>query len=156
MDREGSRWVEVVGIGDKRMITAVLCGSLVGDFLPVQEIYKGKTNHVHPHYQFPINWHVTHSENHWSTEVTMIQYVENIIIPYFNNIRGLLNDDNKPALVTLKVRRLVMFYLFLNPMISMCAYCLQIRTTDRLQPMDISINRPANQFSKRNLKNGML
>ena len=99
MDKEGSRRIEEVGVGDKRMITAVFCGSLVGDFLPVQVIYKGKPNHVHPHYQFPINWHITHSGNHWSTEVTMIQYVVNIIIPYVNNIRGLLKDDNKPALV---------------------------------------------------------
>ena len=97
MDREGSRRVEVVGIGDKRMITAVFCRSLVDDFLPVQVIYKGKTNCAPPHYQFPMNWHVTHSENHWSMEVTMIQYVENIIILYVNNIKGLLNDDSKPA-----------------------------------------------------------
>ena len=55
----------MVGIGDKRMIMAVFCGSLVGDFLPVQVIYKGKTNRVHPHYQFPMNCHVTHFESHW-------------------------------------------------------------------------------------------
>ena len=42
MDREGSRQVEVVWIDDKCMITAVFCGNLVGDFLPVQVICKGK------------------------------------------------------------------------------------------------------------------
>ena len=41
---------------NKRLITAVFCGSLIGDFLPVQLIYKGKTDCCHPHYQFPLSW----------------------------------------------------------------------------------------------------
>ena len=44
MDSQGSKRVEVAGVGDKWMITAVLTGSLVGDFLPVQVIYQGKTD----------------------------------------------------------------------------------------------------------------
>ena len=81
MDKEGSKHVEVVGVNDKRMITAVFCGSLMGDFLPVQIIYEGKMNHCHPHYQFPVVWQVTHSDNHWLTEATMIQYIEKIVLP---------------------------------------------------------------------------
>ena len=41
MDERGSRRVEIVGLKDKRQITAVFCGSIQGDFLPVQLIYKG-------------------------------------------------------------------------------------------------------------------
>ena len=45
MGREGSRRVEINGAIDKRQITAVLCGSLTGDFLPLQLIYpRGKPN----------------------------------------------------------------------------------------------------------------
>ena len=54
MDRQGVKRVEVAGVNDKRQITAVLCGSLTGDFLPIQLIYKGKTPRCHPHYNFPI------------------------------------------------------------------------------------------------------
>ena len=36
MDQQGVNRVEIGGSGDKRLITAVYCGSLVGDFLPVQ------------------------------------------------------------------------------------------------------------------------
>ena len=61
MDRSGSKRVEIVGVDDKRQITAVLCGSLMRDFLPVQLIYKGKTPRCHPRYQFPRDWHITHS-----------------------------------------------------------------------------------------------
>lgn len=43
MVKSGEKRVEMVGMNDKRQITAVICGSMVGDFLPVQLIYKGKT-----------------------------------------------------------------------------------------------------------------
>ena len=49
MDRQGSRRIEVAGVGDKRMITVIFAGSLVEDFLRVQVIYQGKTNRCHPH-----------------------------------------------------------------------------------------------------------
>ena len=42
MKKRGSRRVELKGIDDKRQITAVLCGSLTGVFLPPQIIYKGR------------------------------------------------------------------------------------------------------------------
>ena len=43
MNEVGARRVELIGLSEKRKITAVFCGSLVGRFLPVQLIYKGKT-----------------------------------------------------------------------------------------------------------------
>lgn len=64
MEQRGVKRVEMVGQNDKRQITAVFCGSLQGDFLPVQVIYKGKTTRCHPHFEFPPGWHVTHSPNH--------------------------------------------------------------------------------------------
>ena len=35
LDKQGSKRVETTGSGDKRLIIAVFCGSLTGDFLPV-------------------------------------------------------------------------------------------------------------------------
>ena len=90
--------VEVARVSDKRLITAVFCSLLTGAFLPVQVIYQGKTNRCHPHYQFPPDWDITHSPTHWSKEETMIQYVENIIIPYVAAVRAAFEED-VPALV---------------------------------------------------------
>ena len=59
MALRGSGRVEMTGVTDKRQITAVFCGSLVGDFLPVQLIYKGKTQRCHPLYDFPPGWSIT-------------------------------------------------------------------------------------------------
>ena len=47
MEQQGSKRVEEVGVNDKRLITAVFCGSLVGEFLPIQLIYQGKIKHRH-------------------------------------------------------------------------------------------------------------
>ena len=38
MDLKGSKRVEIVGIDDERQFTAVFCGSLDGDILPLQVI----------------------------------------------------------------------------------------------------------------------
>ena len=72
MDKQGSKRIEIAGRDDKRLITAIFCGSAVGEFLPVQVIYKGKTKRCHPRFQFPPDWHITHSPQHWSTEETML------------------------------------------------------------------------------------
>ena len=99
MDRQGSKHVEIAGVNDKRLITAVFCGSLTGDFLPVQVIYQGKITRCHPHFQFPPGWHVTHSPRHWSTEETMKQYIEEIIVPYVEGQRGLLGEDSSALVI---------------------------------------------------------
>ena len=44
MGQQGAKRVKVCGVDDKRSIAAVffcVCGSLTGDFLPLQVIYKG-------------------------------------------------------------------------------------------------------------------
>ncbi len=57
-----------------KLPTAVFCGSMVGDFLPPQLIYQGKTSRCHPKYNFPLDWSITHAPKHWSTEATTIEY----------------------------------------------------------------------------------
>ena len=98
LDAQGSRRVEAVGVNDKCLITAVFCGSLTGDFLPIQVIYQGSTNRCHPRYQFPPDWDITHAPKHWSNEQTMVQCIENIIIPYVAARRASFEEET-PALV---------------------------------------------------------
>ena len=98
MEECGAKHVEMVGVNDKRQIMAVFCGSLKGDFLPVQVIYKGKTPRCHPHFTFPPEWHITHSPRRWSTEQTMVEYLEHIIVPYIDKVRESFAEET-PALV---------------------------------------------------------
>ena len=75
MKQQGARRVETVGNSDKRLITAVVCGTLVGEFLPIQVIYNRKTSRSHPHFSFPDDWHITRTSKHRSNESTMMDYI---------------------------------------------------------------------------------
>lgn len=97
MAEEGSKQVVVVGKDDKE-ITAVLAGTAAGRLLPPQLIYQGKTTGCHAKVTLPDKWHVTHSENHWSNEKTVIEYIDCVIIPYIVEMRNTLDlpEDNLP------------------------------------------------------------
>ena len=71
-----------------------------GHFLPPQLIYKGKTPKSLPSVEFPSDWHVTFTQNHWSNENTMADYLEKVLFPYIEKKRRELKLDlNYPALV---------------------------------------------------------
>ena len=134
MEKEGAKRVEIAGVDDKRQITAVFAGSLTGDFLPPQLIYKGTTHRCLPTLSFPPDWHITFSENHWSNESTMKLYVEKIIVPYM--IEELKLNASYPALVifdhfTGQVTQSILQLLGKNHIfvVTIPANC-----TDRLQP----------------------
>ena len=149
MAKEGSKRVEISGTDDKRQITAVFAVSLDGSFLPIQLIYCGKSHACLPPTKFPSDWHITYSHNHWANENTSKDYVEKIILPYlrvkrqelnlthdqhalciFDNFKGQVTDD-----VLLLLERNHVDVVFVPP-----------NCTDRLQPLDLSVNKPAKDF----------
>lgn len=84
-ESRGEKSVRVIGAEDKRQITACVASSLDGDLLPLQLIFQGKTSACHP----PVTAaatearvHLTHSDNHWSNQETMQQYISEVLIPY--------------------------------------------------------------------------
>ena len=149
MDKEGSKRVEIVAVDDKRQITAVFAGSLAGDFLPLQLIYKGTTKRCLPQVNFPSDWHITHSHNHWSNENTMKAYIEEILIPY-------VSEKRKELKLPSEYPALPIFDKFTGQGTQGLLQLLQdndIRVvmvpancTDRLQPLDVSVNKPAKTF----------
>ena len=149
MESEGAKRVELAGKDDKRQITAVFGCSLVGDFLPPQLIYQGKTTRCLPQVEVPPDWHITYSVNHWSNESTMKDYVEKIIIPYIQKKREELN-------VLPDHRALLLFDNFkaqcTTPLLQILdnndinVLLIPPNCTDRLQPLDISINKAVKEF----------
>ena len=58
-----------MAVDDKRRVFGC---TFSGDFLPAQIIYTGKTKKCLPKYDFPSNWHVTYTPNHWANEDTTV------------------------------------------------------------------------------------
>ena len=87
MAQGGSKQVPVVGVEDKREITLVLAITASGTLLPPQMIYQGKTPGCHTKVTFLGKWHITHSENHWSNEKTMLEYLDKVFLPYVSSTR---------------------------------------------------------------------
>ena len=62
-------------------------------------IYKEKTNYCHPKFEFPLDWHITHAPKHWSTEQTLLQDIEEIIIPYVEAQRADLEANKRASVI---------------------------------------------------------
>ena len=92
MDEEGAKRVEVVAKDDKRQITVVFAGSEIFCH-PNSYTYEGKTDCCLPHYKFPETWHVTKTAKHWSNEQTMMDYFNEVILPYIKEKRSLLKHN---------------------------------------------------------------
>ena len=149
MELKGSKRVEIKGLDDKRQITGVFCGTLVGEFLPIQLIYDGKTYRCHPPYPFPVDWDITHNPNHWSNEKTMLEYIDNIIVPFVDRVKKHLKLGKEQATLaifdhfrgqlTAQVTDLLEKHNIQAVLVPACC-------TDRLQPLDISVNKAAKSF----------
>ena len=146
MEEEGSKRVEVVAKDDKRQITAVFAGSAVGDFLPPQLIYEGKTDRCLPQYDFPEAWHITKTAKHWSNEQTMIDYFNEVILPYIKEKRSVLRlNSDQPALLIFNnfKAQCTSSFLKLIDEHNVNVALIPPNCTDRLQPLDLSVNKAA-------------
>jgi len=151
MEVEGSKRVDLVGKDDKRLITACFAGTMEGDYLPPQLVYEGKTSCCLPQVDFSDGWHVTYSSTHWCNENTMQDYVDEIILHYINMKRKEIKlPSNHPALLLfnnkVQCSETVLTYIDTHNvyMVLIPANCM-----DRLQPLDISVNKPAKDFLRK-------
>ena len=82
MEREGTKQVAIIGQEDKREVTVLMSVTASGILLPFQVIYRGKTIGCHAKVTFPNDWNITQSDSHWSTESTMLEFIDKVIVPY--------------------------------------------------------------------------
>ena len=71
----------------------------MGKFLPRQLIYGGKTKQSLPRFKFPDSFSLSVNPTHYSNEEESINFIENIIVPYVEEQRSLLEFPNQNALV---------------------------------------------------------
>ena len=143
--KEGCKRVEIIGLNDKRQITVELGVTKNGHYLPPQLIYAGKTKQCLPKVNFPSSGHITCTKNHWANEVTTLQYIDEILLPYICQTRKELNlPPHHSSLVIFdqfksQCTAAVLEVLAENHIL---VALVSVNCTDRLQPLDISINKP--------------
>ena len=94
---------------------------------------------------------------HWCNEETIIDYIKSVIVPYMTQKRRQLGLDLKhTGLLTLdefKGRQSAVLNLLQNN--DLVYVIIPPSCNDRLQPLNVSVNRAAKQFLQINLKTGM-
>ena len=87
MEEKGSKQVSIAGIDDKCQITLFIGIMKSGTLLDPQLIYAGKTKRCLPQkVKFPDDWDVTFTETHWSNKLSMLRYIDNVILTYVNEV----------------------------------------------------------------------
>jgi len=167
-EKRNSSSVAVIGAEDKRQITACLASALNGELLPLQLIFQGKTERSLPDRtaaSIASLCHLTCSENHWSSQTTMKQYISEIIMPYAETCvrKHRLHADAHIILVldAWAVHKSEEFRLFLrtqHPRIHLvfvpanCTSKLQVAGVALQRPFKHSISRRFNEWAVGQIK----
>ena len=117
----------------------------------MQHIYEGKTEKCHLSVSFPVGWHITHTYNHWANEDTTIDYLCLIIILFVEKTcKDLVLDSSYPALVIFDVFKGQCTSTILRKLIVHTILYVTVpnNCTDRLQPLDLSVNKAVKQFTR--------
>ena len=121
-----------------------------GNYLPPQLIYQRTTIRSLPKaITFPSNWHLTCTQNHWANEVTTLQYTDKILLPYVNQKRKDLNlGANHSCLVIFNKFKVKYISNVLEVLAdsNILIALVPANCTDRLQLLDISMNRSVKEF----------
>ena len=136
--------IPIASSEDKRQITVVLAITMTREYLPPQLIYQGKTLHCHPKVSFPKDWDIFHSDNCWANEETMKRYVQEIAAPFISQKREALKlEKMHPAVAIFDCfkRQTTPGILALLEGHNIIPIHIPANCTDKLQPLDISINK---------------
>jgi hypothetical protein len=149
-EKRNSSSVATIGAEDKRQITACLASALSGELLPLQLIFQGKTERSLPEKtaaSIASQCHLTFSENHWSSQTTMRQFISEIIMPYAEACirKHRLHADAHIILVldVWAVHKSEEFRMFLrtqHPRVHLVY--VPANCTSKLQVADVALQRP--------------
>ena len=109
--KQGSSNVPLVGKGKKKQITGSFAVTMTGQFLPMQLIVVFQKG-----VEFPDDWYVPYTKNHWTNEEKAIEHIEKVVFPYLkkqkaelkltDEQKGMLNFDVFIGQVTVNVTKI--------------------------------------------------
>ena len=152
MDQKRESNVSIASISDKRSITATFSITLGNKFLPMQLIYQCKTVSL-PKVKFPDGFSLSINEIHCSNENEALTFIEEIILPYILEEHEKLGCPNQKALFGFDVSGgqttdKVLKVLGDNDIL---ATKVPPNMTHLFQPLDLTVNKVAKDFFRRNL-----
>ena len=140
----------MIGLGDKRQITAMFAAALDSTFLPMQILYQGKklTAHAREKPEDKIQMDSI-SPNHWANEETCLRFFfQNIVFPYSKKVREEMDAPSQKAMVLMDNFSGQTTTSLLENLEEECVVVVMIPTgtMDRLHPLDVSTNKAAKDF----------
>ena len=144
--------IPIATLDDKWQITAVLAVTITGEYLPSQLIYQGKMLRCHPKVVFPNGWDVWHSNIDWSNEQTMERYIRKVICPFITHKRDSLKlEKSSLALAIFDCFKGQTTPHVIGILQSHNIIAVQVapNCTDKLQSLDVSLNKPMKDEMKR-------
>ena len=146
---KGANNVPVKGIDDKRQITATFAVSAVGVFLPMQLIYTGKTNRCLPNFEFPHDFNLTYTRNHWSNLEKAVEHFEQVIFPFLQKTKEKHGYPKEQMSLVIMDAFKGQDNIVLKELCT-TNFCEIVivphNLTNKFQPLDISVNKAAKSF----------
>ena len=105
--------VPISGSSDKRTITGTFSQTLNGKFLSPQLIYKGKTDRSIPKIRWPEGFSLSANKTHFSNTVESLKFIDEILVPYFDNLREEMHLPDQKALLIWDAFRVQTFLVVL-------------------------------------------
>ena len=144
MEEQGSKRVEIVGLGNKRLITTTFAVAMSGVVLPVQILHARKTSRCHPSNALPESFDIWHTPNHRANAETTLKFISKVVLLYAAQVRLHMEQPvDYPAVVIFNafrrhggedVENLLSFSHLL-------AIKVPSNCTDRLEPLHLSVNK---------------
>ena len=140
VDKRGKKSINVrTTASEKNRITATLCCSASGKMLPPFVVFKGKTKRGLKKVTVPKGVVCTTQTKAWMDEKRMLEWIEQIWLPYVGKNKALLSLDTFSGHLTDAVKD--MFAKIGTKLLVIPGGCTSI-----LQPLDVSINKPFKSY----------
>lgn len=150
--KKGSKHVAIAGGSFKEAITATFGATYANKFLPMQLIYKGKTQKSFPRVDFPTSFSLSANEKHFSNTQESLKLLDEIIMPYVEKERDMLQlAHDQPALLIIDVFSGQMTKPVIDKINDNYIKLVKIppNMTHIFQPLDLTVNGAAKAYMKK-------
>ena len=152
MTVKGKHSVPIEGSADKRSITGTFAISFVGNFLPAQLIYGGKTTQSLSRFEFPKDFSLRTNPKHFSNTDESLKFLKEVIKPYVINQRQILKclaDQKARVIMDVLTGQMTTAVLDAFKEANICIVHFPANMKKFYQPLNLTVNGYCKRFLKR-------